>query len=287
MSIDGKNNRFNYWDSEVNDSQRKISQGIGILIPRSSLRINKNNTCQIKTINYGDNCSLCCKDPFYYEPVIYQAAGTCFALNLNNSTVIVTAKHVVEVAMELGYVRSENEFIENYCVAFGFIAGVSTNEFPLSQIYLLSKLNRKDATSHDVIFFKSDRSLPCSLEFNNSNSEMNSHGIYAVGHPLKMQIKFTLNGVCNDRVNEEKSVLSLSCDSFMFNSGSPVFTADNKLLGMIISNYTGPDFFQSTCQTCNKNINEYYTVPLHTSQVKILVQHAIRESSNNLITFKS
>jgi hypothetical protein len=292
MPIDGNDNRYNYWALKVSDKQRNNANSVGMIIPKSALKVNQDGTFKIQTLTYGENCSLSYKDKFYYEPVIFEGAGTCFSIKYKDQNLIITARHIVDVAIELGHVRSLSEFVCQYCVVFGFISGACTNNFPKDNIYYLSDdmvrttfPKASQNSEDDFIIFQAQRDIPSALQnvwFNISMKKVDR--VYLIGHPLKMLLKIILDGKINEGTKEMNNLhqtqdtrFSISSDVFLYNSGSPVFDAQNhKILGMVVSNDTGPDFI------CKNGIREYYKVEKFTSKVNVINIKTIIKNLNHL-----
>lgn len=290
MPIDGKDERFNYWDDEVNELQRRNADCVGMLIPKQSLIRNTNGTYKIDTILYGENCSLCCKDKFYYEPVIRGGIGTCFAIESNEDNLIITARHVVDVVIELGYVRSVTEFMRDYCVVFGFIKGKSITQFPQQNIYYLSGVHNntyeglRGYLENDFTIFKVDRKLTNKVLLNNTVGylELDTE-VYIIGHPLKMLLKVILGGKVkklarklSDSHLSNENYFTICSDVFLYGSGSPVFDSDNhKILGMLVSNGNSGDFINVNC-ACKKNARDYLKMEEGSTSNFILKIDAIR-----------
>lgn len=270
MTIDGKDERFNYWDDEVNDLQRRNADCVGMLIPKLSLKDN-NGTYKIDTILYGENCSLCCKDKFYYEPVIRGGVGTCFAVEVGEGNLIVTARHVIDVAIELGYVKSITDFIRDYCVVFGFIKGKSIAQFPLKDIYYLNGVHNdtynklRRYPENDFTIFKVDRKITNKVLLNITTKDLKLNtDIYIVGHPLKMLSKITMGGKIKElegrlRYSQfpNQQLFTIYSDVFLYDSGSPIFDMiSNEILGMLISNGNQGDFVNAHCP-CKRIARDY------------------------------
>jgi hypothetical protein len=291
MPIDGKDDRYNYWDPGISDEQRKNADSVGMIIPTRNLTYNNDGTYKIDTIAYGENCSLCCQDRFYYEPVIQGGMGTCFAVDGEAGNLIVTARHIIDIAIELGYVRSLKEFIRDYCVVFGYVAGRSVERFPGENIYYLndeyndtySRLERKP--EDDFTIFKVNRKVQNRVLLNSNEDPIKKRsGVYIPGHPLKMLLKVILNGkikalrsILNKSQLPNEQYFTVSSDIFLYSSGSPVFDISNhQILGMVTANGNGSDFVNICC-SCKKNRRDYRRMEKGTSSNFVLRIERIKQ----------
>ncbi len=202
----------------------------GILVMNDQLLETEDGThYRIQTYKVGRDKKLEPGDMLYHERYIRKAAGSCF---VRNKQTITTAYHVVDAAG-----GGMDTFIQNYSVVFGLTADMNMNDYvllPKENVVRLESVVASDTREDaDYVDFKVKDELPAFVhipEMYNGELEQGQE-IYIAGYPLKSSLTVSLNAsiyALHDRY------FMTHADIFEYNSGSPVFLAqNNQLIGFV------------------------------------------------------
>lgn len=214
----------------------KNCESIAIIIEKSNIKkITKNYYYLQTTTTLGSYFNLCSDVPFNKQPILKGGSG--FIISDNS---MITAAHVFQKPLS------------EYMVVFGYrliyANNVVENFLKISDVYFPKEVVKNHSTN-DLIEFRVDRKFDRpALQLGSSTSAKERNEVYMIGHPSGLPLKISVNSSIID--NTPLQYFYTTLDSFMGNSGSPVFDSlTNTVIGILVS---GEVDFQYN-GNCNRN----------------------------------
>lgn len=176
------------------------------------------------TTNLENRYGICPSEPFSNQYSI--GIGTAFLIGKDT---MMTAAHVFERPLD------------QYYIVFGFqlssLDAKSESIFHKDDVVQLDKMIYDyNVEDYDLAVFKlKNESNRIPLQMDNTFIEKVNTPVYAIGHPLGIPKKVSLNARIIDN-KKENNFFYTSLDAFQGNSGSPVFNfQNNKVIGVLVS----------------------------------------------------
>lgn len=175
-----------------------------------------------------------CSDERFNNQASVSYACTGF---LVDDDLLVTAGHC---ATNTGEVRnSSDNYCEAYTWLFDYRANSDVNKIPSADIYKCKEIiyavqEEVDGHSYDFALVRLERKVKgrTPLKISDRPARMGSK-VSMLGHPMGLPLKYTFNAHVF-KEGEGRSFLT-NLDAFGGNSGSPVFNAQNEVVGVLIA----------------------------------------------------
>lgn len=223
-------------DIEWQNNILKNCESIAIIIEKSNIeKITKNYYYLQATTTLGTYFNLCSDVPFNKQPIF--KGGTGFIISEDT---MITAAHVFQKPLS------------EYIVVFGYrliyANNIVENFIKVTDVYFPT-IPVKNYSKNDIIEFRVDRKFDRpALKLGSSMSTKKRNEVYMIGHPSGLPLKISVNSSIID--NTPLQYFYSSLDSFMGNSGSPVFdSVTNSVIGILVSGEV--DFKYNG--SCNRN----------------------------------
>lgn len=214
----------------------KNCESVAIIIEKSNIdRITKNYYYLRTETTLGEYFNLCSDVTFSKQPIL--KGGTGFIISDDS---MITAAHVFQKPLS------------EYMVIFGYRLiyenNIVENFLKISDVYFPKEVV-KNYSKNDLIEFRVDRKFDRpALQLGLSLSAKERNEVYMIGHPSGLPLKISVNSSIID--NKPLQYFYTTLDSFMGNSGSPVFdSSTNTVIGILVS---GEVDFQYN-GSCNRN----------------------------------
>lgn len=198
----------------------------------------------LKTEPFGKSYQLVINASFYNLPSVSGAMGTCFLVNYQDEYYLITAKHVLDIAMRNTMSVSYQSMIKKIKVVFGFRDDYSNYAIKTENIIEIEAIhNNSTNTPYDFAILK-PKNLPHALKVIAATIDFDftpqsNVKIYTQGYPYGMPIYTSYGTICKKSQRKiDYYITNLS--AFNGQSGSPVFIQSNKIIGILFGG--GIDF---------------------------------------------
>ncbi len=175
-----------------------------------------------------------CKDERFNRQKNVSYACTGF---LVGTDLLVTAGHC---GVNIGEVRNQSaDYCEAYTWLFDFTARTNVNRVSKKNIFTCKEIiyavqQEVDGYSHDFALIRLDREVvgrkPLKLA---AKKPVENDSVFMIGHPMGLPMKYTDNAHIFDAHVGRSYYTNL--DAFGGNSGSPVFNADDEVVGVLVA----------------------------------------------------
>lgn len=203
---------------------------------------------KLKTKSLGEvKPQLCSDEPFRNQPTIYHKEkvnrAVCSSF-LVAPDVIATAGHCIDTEKTDSSDRkrlSELRFVFGFRMNSATAAGVNAKD---RDVYSGKRFIGCSADS-DWALIKLDRPVPDHIPVKvSAESLMAGQAVYVIGHPLKLPVKIAGNATVKPDFTE--LYFKADLDVFGGNSGSPVFSGSNKVIGILVRSFPGEFDYRDT-----------------------------------------
>ncbi|CAL2077057.1 serine protease [Tenacibaculum sp. 190524A05c] len=229
-----------------NDTIRKNSNGIVLIVNNSLLKKSTNNSFKLETTNLVDDPMIksCDSERFVKQPSIAYKHTTCTGFIVGKN-VLITAGHCILSNADL----MNKAFILDYRLNNDESKNIVIKK---SQIITGKKVQRvgKNKKGLDYAIIRTNEEMDKSRILNlnwNSKIEVNQ-ALYTIGHPLGLPQKLADKAWVTK--NNNPYIFNANLDTFAGNSGGPVFNRNtHEVEGFLLSG--GQDYkFKDKSQTC-------------------------------------
>lgn len=224
------------WQSAI----LKSCESVGIIVEKNKIKKLTDHYYYLDTnTTLGNFFNLCEDEPFYNQPVL--GGGTGFIISDNS---MITARHV--------FVKPLSEYVIIFGYRLLYSNGIVEIFFPKDNIYIPIAI-KNNFYGIDAVEFKVDRRLERPpLKLIESQSVKMGDEIYMIGHSCGLPLKVAVNASISDA--ESAQYFYTTLDSFMGNSGSPVFDSKtHSVIGVLVSGevdfqFNGNCYYSPVCK---------------------------------------
>jgi hypothetical protein len=213
--IYGMDNRKDYY--ELDENQKKECEGVASLFFNDDVMKSGNDQSKLRTGIFGTAYGLCNDELFRNQPIGAFCSGFLVADDL-----VATAGHCVE-----------KDNVKDISFVFGFRMNDKDNAQTTinnDDIYRGKEIVKREQIDDgaDYCLVRLDRPVQNRKKFNIRKSEKigDSQGVYVIGHPCGLPIKYADGAWV--RNNDNKAYFVANCDTYGGNSGSPVLNKDTR-----------------------------------------------------------
>jgi hypothetical protein len=234
-SVYGHDSRLEVFEIQ-NPGVRELADSTMAMFGKSYLR-RSGNFYRINANSLGRELNLCPQEKFRKQP----AAVDCSAVLIGPSLVL-TAGHCIS-----------SKTCPHTRLAFDFLYRKSSDDLstlPSQEVYFCKRVRyKKDDGRVDFALIELDRKVhnrrPLRLASRNASTGEN---IFLMGYPSGIPLKYAGPGKIVDR---NKEFFTAYIDTFMGNSGSPVFLEKtNEIVGVLVRGYE--DYVYDSKRRCHR-----------------------------------
>jgi hypothetical protein len=211
---------------EIEDDQVKKNANCVAVICREDKLIEGKEFSILKVKNFGKTFNLCEFEPFYDQPI---STGGLMGGALVREDIIATAAHALEMKK-----------IEELRFVFGYkmlnpsrpVKRISNKDIYRGVNIIHKVLNPSDYRA-DWALVKLDRKVEGQRVAVMSKSDIScDQSVYMIGYPMGLPLKY----VHGAKVREiDNAYFDTDLDTYMGNSGSPVFNSDtHEMIGLVV-----------------------------------------------------
>jgi V8-like Glu-specific endopeptidase len=213
---------FGITDEQVN----KNVNSVAAIILKNNLIGEGNGFFTLKVKNYGKAHNLCEVEPFYNQPV---TAGWVCTGFLVKKDVIATAGHCVE-----------KKNVTDFRIVFGYKMldpHTAVTQVPDENIYkgvkIIRQVLNREVNRSDWALVQLDREVAGQEVVVLSEDVIAcDQPVYVIGYPMGLPVKYAPGAKVR---GFKDAFFAADLDTYMGNSGSPVFNADtHKVIGMVV-----------------------------------------------------
>jgi hypothetical protein len=203
---------------------------VAAIIWKKDLIDEENGFSSIKVKNFGKSFNLYEGEAFRDQPV---AAGQVCTGFLVKKDIIATAGHTVGVSNV-----TDLRFVFGFKMLDPYTAVTQvSNENIYKGVKIVNRVYSREINMGDWALVRLDREVENQQVANLSNDEVKlDQPVYVIGHPAGLPVKYAPGAKV---LGFKDAFFAADLDTYMGNSGSPVFNADtHEVIGIVVQGYT-------------------------------------------------
>ncbi len=222
-AIYGVDSRIDINDSK-NPMHQELASSVAALVPHYVTRQETQESVSFMNLTLGDSSNVCSGERFSHQQTVSTCTGFLVAPNK-----LVTAGHCI---------RTESD-CEDAQWVFDYKLGTEKDNFiesiPNSSVYSCKRVVKSSLgvfIKKDWALIELDRNVvgrrPLKL---NTNKPSKNDKVFTIGTPSGLPLKVATGSVRSLKIS---NYFRTTLDTFAGNSGSPVFNANNEVIGILV-----------------------------------------------------
>lgn len=233
-SIYGRDNRLDYF--EMPSEIKTLSDSVVSFWKAGGIEALEPGVVRLKTVSFADAMGLCPGVKYREQPI-----GAFCSGSLVGEDLVMTAGHCV----------TNEAACANTKMVFGYSVkkegAQATTAVPAGEVYGCSKIVKRFLAGEpgspvppgqdmgaDFALIKLDRKVTGHrpLAIDRGPGSKDGYWVFVIGHPVGLPVKLADNAFVSD--SSKTGYFTANLDTFGGNSGSPVFGANKKIVGILV-----------------------------------------------------